>query len=181
MASYVVRVLEEDAEVPTLFERRYLGRIESVHSGIASLSDSDSDVREIALAKCYLEGSRGNIESVGRALLGNSYDAFSNDIQEKTYSVMGAEHQVKRLNDLGVWLENKSPLPCSVGLNIRVHKTPHECPRGTDAGTLHDFKSPNCVLRPGVRLLYRGLSISRSISMGRTTLNRFPTNECESP
>ena len=144
---YVVRVLEEDVEVPTPFERRYHGRVDHVHSGIATLSDSD--VREIALDKCYLEGSRGNIEVVGRALLGDSYDAFSNDIHEKTYSVMGAEHQVKRLNDLGVWLESKSPLPCCAGLNIRVHKTPHECPRGTDAGTSHDFKSPNCVLRPG--------------------------------
>ena len=34
---YVVRVLEEDAEVPTPFERRYLGRVEHVHNGIATL------------------------------------------------------------------------------------------------------------------------------------------------
>ncbi|MGA9669360.1 MAG: hypothetical protein WBQ94_09140, partial [Terracidiphilus sp.] len=80
---YVVRVLEEDAEVPTPFERRYLGRVDAIHNGLATLSDSD--VREIALDKCYLEGSRGNIESAGRALLGNGYDAFSNDLHEKTY------------------------------------------------------------------------------------------------
>ncbi|MGC1782070.1 MAG: Piwi domain-containing protein [Acidobacteriaceae bacterium] len=144
---YVVRILEGDAEVPTPFERRYLGRIDSVRDGMASLSDSD--VPEVALDKCYLEGSRGNIEVVGRALLGNSYNAFSDAIHEETYRVMGAEHQVQRLNDLGAWLEKKSPLPCCAGLNIRVHKTPHECQGGTDAGTSHVFNSPNCVLRPG--------------------------------
>jgi argonaute-like protein len=144
---YVVRVLEEDAEVPTPFERRYLGRIEAVCNGIATLSDSDA--QEVALDKCYLEGSRGNIEVVGRTLLGDGYNAFSNAIHEETYRVMGAEHQVQRLNELGAWLEKKSPLPCCAGLNIRVHKTPHECQRGTDAGTSHIFQSPNCVLRPG--------------------------------
>lgn len=144
---YVVRVLEEIADVPTPFERRYLGRIDSVHNGTATLSDSD--LSEVALNKCYLEGSRGNIEVVGRALLGNGYNAFSDALHEATYDVLGAEHQVPRLNDLGAWLEKKSPLPCCVGLNIRVHKTPHECEPGTDAGTSHSFNSPNCVLRPG--------------------------------
>jgi hypothetical protein len=81
--------------------------------------------------------------------LGDAYDAFSDAIHEETYRVMGAEHQVQRLNELGAWLEKKSPLPCCAGLNIRVHKTPHSCQRGTDAGTSHVFNSPNCVLRPG--------------------------------
>ncbi len=144
---YVVRVLEEDTEVPTPFERRYLGRIAAVRDGKATLSDSD--VPEIALERCYLEGSRTNIEVVGMALLEDGYDAFSDAIHEETYRVMGAEHQVQRLNELGAWLEKKSPLPCCAGLNIRVHKTPHSCQRGSDAGTSHVFNSPNCVLRPG--------------------------------
>jgi hypothetical protein len=143
----VVRVLEEDAEVPTPYERRYLGRIGAVREGMAILCDSDFP--DFALDKCYLEGSRTNVEVVGRAFLGAGYDAFSNALHEQTYLVMGAEHQVQRLNTLGAWLEKKSPLPCCSGLNLRVHKTPHECLRGTDAGYSHIFNTPNCVLRPG--------------------------------
>jgi hypothetical protein len=142
-----VHVPEDDAEVPTTYERRYLGRIEAVKNGIAVLSDSDCT--EARLEDCYLEGSRASIEVVGRSLLGSSYDAFSSSLLEKTYGIVGAEHQVKRLNALGAWLESKSPLPCCVGLSVRIRKTPHECRRGIDAGYSHAFNTPNCVLRPG--------------------------------
>jgi hypothetical protein len=47
----VVRILEEDAEVPTPYERRYLGRIDAIRDGMAILSDSDFP--EFSLNKCY--------------------------------------------------------------------------------------------------------------------------------
>ena len=142
----VVRVREDD-DVSSPFERRYLGRIENFRNGMVILSDSD--VEEFSTDRCYLEGSRTNVEAVGRALLADGYDAFSRGLLEQTFSVMGAEHQVQRLNTLGTWLEKKSPIVCAVGLSIRVHKTPHECPNGTDAGYSHSFNPPSCVLRPG--------------------------------
>ena len=143
---YLVRV-RDDGDVPSVYERRYLGRFEGVNGSDALLSDSDLET--YPLAECYLEGSRTNIEVVGRSLLGNEYDAFSRDLHNKNFDIMGAESQVQRLKALGDWLEKKSPLPCCASINVRIHKTPHDCPKGTDAGTTHTFTSPNCVLRPG--------------------------------
>jgi len=144
---YAVRPLEEDAEIPTPYERRYLGRIETIRDGMAVLSDSDFP--EFAADKCFLEGSRTNVEVVGRALLGTDYDAFSNGLLEQTYAVLGAEHQVQRFTKIANWLEEKSPLPCCAGLSVRIQKTPHECRPGSDAGYSHSFSPPSCVLRPG--------------------------------
>lgn len=144
---FVVRVADDDPEASSPYERRYLGRFAGVCKGMAILSDSDYP--EFPLDKCYPEGSRTNVEALGRALLGAGYDAFSTSLHEQTFGVMGAEHQVKRLNTLGEWLEKKSPLACCVDLGVRIHKTPHACPRGTDAGFSHTFTTPNCVLRPG--------------------------------
>jgi hypothetical protein len=144
---YVVRPHADDGDIGTSSERRYLGRIEAVHNGIATLSDSD--FTQFELDKCYLEGSRGNIEVVGNAILKEDYRTFSDKLHEETFRVMGAEQQVRRLGEIGAWLEKQSPLACCVGLNVRIHQRPHECPKGTDAGTTHSFKSPNCVLRPG--------------------------------
>ena len=115
---------------------------------IRSLSD-DLDCPDVPTAECYLEGSRTNIEVVGRALLEAGYDAFSSALLKETFGIMGAEHQAERLNALGSWLQTKSPLPCCLGLSIRIHKTPHECERGADAGYSHSFNTPSCVLRPG--------------------------------
>ncbi len=143
---YVVNI-RDDGDVVTPFERRYLGRIEQIRNGIALLSDSD--VEEFPLDGCYLEGSRTNIEIVGKALLGEKYSTYSSTLLEQTYKVLGAEHQVERLNKLGTWLQEKSPFPCCAGLSIRIHNKPHECPKGTDAGYSHTFTTPNCVLRPG--------------------------------
>ena len=142
---YIVRSIEEDAPIP--HERRYLGRIESLLDGKALLSDSE--FTEHDLGKCYLEGTRTNVEIVGTALLGSRYDAFSQLLLEKTYEIVGAEHQVRRLTKLGVWLEAKSPLECCANLKVRIHKTPHHCTRGTDAGYSSGLAPPNCVLRPG--------------------------------
>lgn len=143
---YLVRI-RDDGDINTPFERRYLGRLESVRGANARLADSDFE--EYPLSDCYLEGSRANVEAVGKALLGHQYDAFSRGLLEKTFDIMGAEHQVQRLEELGDWLEKKSPLPCCVGMDIRIHKSPHDCPTGTDAGTVHVFNPPTCVLRPG--------------------------------
>ncbi len=143
---YVVHIRDE-SEVGTQFERRYLGRVEMVRGGKVILSDSD--IEEFSLDSCYLEGSRINVEAVGKSLLGNGYEDFSSTLLNQTFKVMGAEHQVQRLNDLGAWLEGKSPLSCCAGLSIRIQKKPHDCPKGTDAGYSHTFTTPNCVLRPG--------------------------------
>ncbi|NUM66830.1 hypothetical protein HUU39_16460 [candidate division KSB1 bacterium] len=143
---YVVRI-RDDADVATPFERRYLGRVEQVRNGVVILSDSD--VEEFSLDSCYLEGSPTNVEVVGKSLLGDKYDAFSHSLLEQTFEVLGAENQVNRLNKLGTWLEEKSPIPCSAGLSIRINKKPHDCPKGTDAGYSHTFNTPSCVLRPG--------------------------------
>ena len=143
---YVVQI-RDDSEFATIFERRYLGRVEQIRDGMVILSDSD--VEEFPLDSCYPEGSRTNFEAVGKALLGDGYDAFSRTLLEQTFGVMGAEHQVRRLNILGAWLEEKSPIACGAGLSMRIHKKPHECPRGTDAGYSHTFTTPSCVLRPG--------------------------------
>jgi len=143
---YVVRI-REDEEAVKPWDRTYLGKIEAVSNGKATLSDSD--LPEIPLADCCLEGSRTNVEAVGRALLGTGYDAFSKRLLKSTFEVVGAEHQVKRLAALGEWLEKKSPMQCGVGISLRIHRSPHECPSGTDAGTSHTFQPPNCVLRPG--------------------------------
>ena len=143
---YVVRVREDD-DVLSPFQRRYLGRVETIRNGMVILSDSD--VEEFPIDKSYLEGSRTNVETVGRALLADGYDTFCRALSEETFNVMGAEHQVQRLNTLGTWLEKKSPIPCAIGLSIRIHKTPHECLKGTDAGFSHTFLTPKCVLRPG--------------------------------
>ena len=137
--------LEEDTLIPRL--RRYLGRIESLRDGKAVLSDSE--FTEYDLDKCYLEGTRTNVEVVGTALLGRQYDAFSQSLLAQTYEIMGAEHQVVRLRKLGNWLENKSPLECGANLKVRIHKTPHLCTRGTDAGDSSGLAPPSCVLRPG--------------------------------
>lgn len=143
---YAVKI-RDDHEVPNSFERRFLGKIEAIRDGTVVLSDSD--VREFPADQCYLEGSRENVEVVGRAILGNRYDAFSREILLKTYEVMGAEHQFTRLNTVGGWLAKKSPIACAAGIGIRIHKTPHDCGQGTDAGTAHTFPVPKCVLRPG--------------------------------
>jgi hypothetical protein len=143
---YVVQI-RDDGEVATPFERRYLGRVEQIRDGMVILSDSD--VEEFPLDSCYPEGSRTNVEAVGKALLGDGYDAFSRTLLKQTFGVMGAEHQVRRLNILGTWLEEKSPIACGAGLSIRIHKKPHDCPKGTDAGYSHTFTTPSCVLRPG--------------------------------
>ena len=143
---YVVQI-RDDGEVPTRFERRYLGRVQQIRDGMVILSDSD--VEEFPLGDCYPEGSRANVEAVGRALMGDGYDAYSRALLEQTFAVMGAEHQVRRLNSLGGWLEEKSPIACGAGLSIRIHKKPHDCPKGTDAGYSHTFTAPSCVLRPG--------------------------------
>ena len=143
---YVVQI-REDGELTSRFNRRYLGRIKQIRNEMVILSDSDVD--EFPLDCCYLEGSRANVEAVGRAILGDGYSAFSRALLDQTFGVMGAEHQVKRLNSLGTWLEGKSPLSCGAGLSIHIHKNPHDCPKGTDAGYSHTFTSPSCVLRPG--------------------------------
>jgi hypothetical protein len=143
---YVVRI-RDDAEVATHFERRYLGRVEQIRGGMGLLSDSD--LVESPLDSCYLEGTRTNIEAVGKILLGDGYDAFSRNLLEQAFGVIGAEHQVRRLNTLGRWLQKKSPIECGAGLSIRIHQKPHDCPKGTDAGYSHTFTTPNCVLRPG--------------------------------
>lgn len=143
---YMVQINEEsDLESP--LERRYLGRFENVREGKAILSDSD--VGEFSLDACYPEGSRTNVEIIGKALLGEGYEDFSRGLLRQTFGVMGAEHQVRRLNELGAWLEKKSPIACAVGLSMRVHKTPHTCPKGSDAGYSNTFSTPKCVLRPG--------------------------------
>ena len=143
---YVVRVRDDDEAVKP-YERSYLGKVEQVRNGAAILSDSD--IPELPLTDCFLEGSRTNVEAAGRALLRDGYEAFSKGLLASTFDVMGAEHQVQRLNTLGEWLEKKSPLPCCVGMGLRIRRTPHDCPAGTDAGTSHTFFAPNCVLRPG--------------------------------
>ncbi|MSM38688.1 MAG: hypothetical protein GJT30_03570 [Geobacter sp.] len=91
--------MRNDGEILTSFDRRYLGRIEQIRNGVAILSDSDVD--EAPLDSCYLEGSRTNVEVVGRAVLGDGYNAFNGALLEETFKVMGAEHQVQRLNKLG--------------------------------------------------------------------------------
>src|SRR5207302_2592074 len=111
---YVVR-LRDDEDVSSPFQRRYLGRIESIRNGMVMLSDSD--VGEFPADQCYLEGSRTNLEATGRELLVDGYDAFSRSLLEETFNVMGAEHQVQRLNALGTWLEKKSPIACAQGLS----------------------------------------------------------------
>jgi len=146
IGQYVV-MLDEDVEVHSPFHRRYLGRIDSITNGVATLSDSD--LPDFPLDQCYFEGSRSNVEHVGRTLLGKGYEAFASNLLTQTFKVMGAENQVKRLNEVGVWLEKRSPLPCAAGLSMRISKTPHQCPQGTDAGYSHSFKIPACVLRPG--------------------------------
>lgn len=143
---YVVKI-RDDGEIVTPFERRYLGRVEQIRDKMVILSDSD--VEEFPIGNCYPEGSRTNIEIIGKALLGSGYDAFSRNLLEQTYAVMGAEHQVRRLNTLGTWLEEKSPIVCGAGMSMNIHKKPHNCPRGTDAGYSHTFTTPSCVLRPG--------------------------------
>ena len=143
---YAARI-RDDEDVSSPFQRRYLGRIENIGNRMVTLSDSDID--EFPADQCYLEGSRSNIEAIGRALLAEGYDAFSRALLDETFNVMGAEHQVQRLSALGTWLEKKSPIACAVGLSIRINKTPHECHKGTDAGSSHAFPAPNCVLRPG--------------------------------
>ena len=148
----VVRV-REDSDASTAFEREYLGRVEDVRDKMAVLSDSD--VEEFPLDSCYHEGTRTNVEALGRALLGDGYAAFSRALLEQTFSIMGAEHQVRRLNNLGIWLEEKSPIACAAGLSIRIHKTPHKCPKGSDAGYSHTFTTPKCVLRPGGSITVR--------------------------
>jgi hypothetical protein len=142
---YVVKLRED--EIASQFQRRYLGKIQGIEQNAVTLADSD--VEEFPADECYLEGSRANVEAVGRSLLGNGYTAFSESLLKETFNVMGAEHQVHRLGALGSWLEAKSPIPCAGGLGIRIHKTPHECAKGTDAGFVHSFPLPKCVLRPG--------------------------------
>jgi len=127
--------------------RRYLGKIEDISGGVVSLSDSDFG--RFDADKCYLEGSRLNIEIVARALLGDKYKEFSTTLLRQTHSIMGAEAQVQRLAKLASWLEEKSPLKCCEGLTVRISKDPQDCPRGTDAGLSHLFAPPTCVLRPG--------------------------------
>jgi hypothetical protein len=143
---YVVQV-RTDEDVLSPFQRRYLGRIENICNATVMLSDSD--IEEFPADQCYLEGSRTNVEAVGRALLADSYDTFSRALLKETFTVMGAEYQVQRLDSLGTWLEKKSPIDCAAGLSIRVHSDPHECQKGADAGFSHAFTTPNCVLRPG--------------------------------
>jgi hypothetical protein len=143
---YVVQI-RHDGEVDTPLERKYLGRVEQVRDQLVILSDSD--VEEFPLGSCYPEGSPTNIEAVGKALLGDHYAAFSRTLLEQTFDILGAEHQVRRLNDLGTWLEAKSPIGCCAGLSMIIHKKPHHCLRGTDAGYSHTFNTPSCVLRPG--------------------------------
>lgn len=143
---YAVQI-RNDSEIVTPFERRYLGRIEQIRNGMAILSDSDVD--EAPLDSCYLEGSRTNVEVVGKAVLGDGYNAFNGGLLEETFKVTGAEHQVQRLNKLGAWLEQKSPITCCVDLDIHILGKPHECKKGTDAGFSHTFNTPSCVLRPG--------------------------------
>ncbi|OQA10224.1 MAG: Piwi domain protein [bacterium ADurb.Bin374] len=144
---YAVRLFEEEGEARSPYERLYLGKIEAVEDGTARLSDSDFDEFDADL--CYLEGSRGNIERIARELLGAEYGAFSQNLLEQTFAVMGAEAQVQRLGKLGAWLEEKSPLSCCAGLSMRIQKEPHQCRPGVDAGHSHAFKPPNCLLRPG--------------------------------
>jgi hypothetical protein len=144
---YAVHVQREEGEELPFATRRYLGRIDGLRNGVVSLSDSD--FQEFDASNCFLEGSRTNVEAVGRALLGKGYDDFSSALHRQTYSIMGAEAQVKRLGKLGTWLEEKSPLQCCVGLAVRIAKTPHECRRGVDSGFSHLFAPPSCVLRPG--------------------------------
>ncbi len=143
---YVVQIRNE-SEITTPFERRYLGRIEQIRNGMVILSDSDVD--EAPLNSCYLEGSRTNVEVVGRAVLGAGYDTFNGSLLEETFKVMGAEHQVQRLNKLGTWLVQKSPIICCGDMNIHIQGKPHDCKNGTDAGYSHSFNTPSCVLRPG--------------------------------
>lgn len=145
---YVVAPAEQsDRDVNLEFSRRYLGKIESVEGTTARLSDSD--VNEIDLRDCFLEGSLSNFEFVGRSLLGKEYDTLWTGLQQRSYGVTGAESQVERLKKVGDWLERQSPFPCCDGLRVRIHKKPHECLRGTDAGFSHSFRTPQCVLRPG--------------------------------
>lgn len=145
---YAVRPQGGDDEAGKSLDRRYLGRIESI-SDDGTVRLTDSDFAEFPVSQCYLEGSRGNVEVVGNALLKAGYQDFSDKLHAETFRVMGAEHQVRRLREIGTWLEKQSPIACCEGLAIRVHQKPHECPKGNDAGTTHSFNSPSCVLRPG--------------------------------
>jgi hypothetical protein len=143
---YVVYSPEDNPEEGPQW-RRYLGKVDGISDGIVSLSDSD--VARFDADKCYLEGSRLNVESVARGLLGEKYKEFSTSLLRHTHSVMGAEAQIQRLAKLASWFEEKSPLKCCEGLSVRIAKEPQDCPRGTDAGLSHLFAPPTCVLRPG--------------------------------
>ncbi|ACO33759.1 argonaute/piwi family protein [Acidobacterium capsulatum] len=141
---YAVRLVDESEHQ---FDRAYLGRIDRFTKDNVTLVDSD--YAEYPADQCYFEGSRTNIEAVGRSLLGKDYDAFSSSLLQESYKVTGAPNQTQRLHQLGAWLEAKSPIPCAVGLGVRIAKKPHECSRGNDAGYSRFFDSPKCVLRPG--------------------------------
>lgn len=146
---YVVGAREEESDslVSPEFARHYVGQIQSINGNTAVLRDSD--IQEVDANSCFLEGSRLNVEVAGRKLLGKVYESFASSLLKATYQVMGAEHQVQRLNQVGTWLEERSPLACCVGLGVRIHRTPHECTRGSDAGFSQQLKTPECVLRPG--------------------------------
>lgn len=129
------------------FTRRYVGTIESVNGTTATLADAD--VATIDLATCYLEADLHTRDVVAQQLLGADAARFITDLQQQTFAITGAEHQLDRLRKLGEWLERKSPFACCPDMKVRIHATPHECQHGIEAGEVRMLAMPRCYLRPG--------------------------------
>jgi len=174
-----VRIHEDDEEddISTEFRRHYLGKIEAIADGNVILSDSE--VERFPANQCYLEGSRRNFEVVGRALLADKYEDFSGALLQQTFNVMGAEQQVERLDELGKWLQKRSPISCTPGLAVNTRsptiarKEPMRAPPTPSV-------RPSAFCAQGVRSPSIGQWTNRSTFTARMTPNRSPTSALRS-
>ena len=137
-----VRVLQEDAEEPTPYERRYLGRIDAVRDGMAILSDSNCP--EFPLDDCYLEAARTLKLSAGRFWETTTTRSPTRFLTKP----MASRARSIRSSGSTPWEPGlKRSLPCPAAPGSTFASTKRRV--FSDAGYFHPFNTPDCVLRPG--------------------------------
>jgi len=149
------RYLEEDRDISLRhvpiepkFDRRLVGKAESVNGNIIKLSDF-RDKSTVEASKCFLEPRLENINYCLNSMFPDKYEQIIKKKQEEIFQITGAKNYYERLHKIIRWLKRNAPIKCSKDLSFEVADEPFFLPGGRDAGNFRFLASPTCVLRPG--------------------------------
>ena len=101
-------------------DRRLIGEIGEVRSGIVHLVDGYDQIREISCSDVFLEGSKQSFSRCLRVLLGVSYDLFEANRRDIEDALLSGPEIDSRLNQFGKFLNQKTGLEISSALQCRI-------------------------------------------------------------